>query len=228
MSGGGAMIEFFVGIWATIGVAAYGLQKLHRWRWRRLVAAMNDGDLERAESLWQQLIAKLTPPQRRSANVLYFEAGLLALREDWQAALAIFDLLRRSKHGTQAVMVMRARCLAELDRADDAMKAAEEALAAPGLTSALRASVLIAVGIVQLRRGEYARALATLEQPVALSQMKAIRASCSFYRGDALRALGQEQEAIQAYEHVAAIVPLSRRAAHARQRLTQAPPSGYR
>lgn len=235
------MIEFFAGMWALMIVGGYGFHHRYQWRWRRLMAAISEGDLERAERVWQGLLAKIPAAQRRSAYVLYFEAGLLALREDWQAALAIADLFSNSKarlfglssgrelqQYRHAGKSMRARCLAELGRIDEAMQTAEEALTAPGITPPLRAGVLVSVGIVQLRRGEYERALATLEQSVALSPMKGIQASSGFYRGEALRALGREQEAIQAYQRVIAIVPLSRRAAHARQRLTQAPPSEYR
>jgi tetratricopeptide (TPR) repeat protein len=229
MLAGGAAIGFFVGIWAVAGAAAYGYLHRYRSRWRGLAAAISDGDLERAETVWKGLIARLTPTQRRSASVLYYEAGLLGLREDWQAVLAIVEILSNSKDGPQAVtvMVMRARCLAELGRVDEAMKAAGEALFAPDITPMLRAGLMITEGLVQLRRGEYVRALATFER-VGPSPVKAIQASCSFHRADTLRALGREKEAIEAYRHVAAVLPLSRRAAHALQRLTEAPPGAYR
>jgi tetratricopeptide (TPR) repeat protein len=223
-----AAVEFFIGVWAAIGLFAYAVHTRHRRRYRLLVEAINDGDVDRAESLWRRVSIQLTAQQRRAANVLYCEACVLALREDWQAALTIVERLCAGKYAWLPVVSVRARCLAELDRGDEAMPIAEAALAVPDLAPVLRATLLITVGIVRLRRGEYEKALATLDQAASLSSMKGLQASSSFYRADALRALGREPEAIAAYERAAAMVPLSRRAAHAQKRLTQAPPSSYR
>jgi tetratricopeptide (TPR) repeat protein len=228
MSDVGAAAGFFVGVWGAIGVAVYGVQRWHRRRWRLLSEAISAGDVERADAIWQELVVRFTAAQRGTAQLRYYEAGLLALREDWQAALATLETLAAWKQGAEFVSGLRARCLAELGRTDDAIALAEATLTKPGLRRLTVASVRTTVGIVQLKRGEFARALTTLDEVAATSPANALLATVSFYRGEALRALGRFAEALQAYERTVAVVPLSRRAAHARERLRQSPPNSYR
>jgi len=221
--------ELLVGIWVT--VALFGLAAL-RWRdrsWRQLTHALAHGDVERAERHWRELQTRLGPRELEHPQVRYYEAGLLAIREDWQAALAASDELGEWREGAHVVAALRARCLAELGRAEEAMAAVADGLAAPELTPAARAALKVTGAIVQLQRREFVRALATLDDAAAtLPAQTAVQSTCSCYRGEVLRALGRHDEARQAWERTVTLVPRSRRAAHARERLAQPPPDAYR
>jgi tetratricopeptide (TPR) repeat protein len=216
-----------VGGFVAVGYGlSYWGRRRARDRWAQLREAMVSGDAERMEKLLASITEELTPGELRQVPVDYVEAVLLMMREDWQAALDRVERLQRVPPGQLAFL--RARCLAELGHTEEATTMAQAALGRPKISAEERAGTLVVLAIGLLQQRQFEKVLTTLAEAARASAGLGVQASCSFYRAEALRALGREAEARDAYQRTIDLVPRSRRAAHARERLAAAPPSAYR
>jgi predicted negative regulator of RcsB-dependent stress response len=198
-----------------------------RWHQSKMAASIGEGDVEAAQARWQQSLRPIYELQQQTIMLRYQDAVILVLREEWQAALDSVETLQAT--GVSAVLVksLRATCFAHLGRDAEAFTLASETLAAnevPGLRPALQTTIALAL----VHQSHPERALPRLDEVAEAASTPILRASCSFVRGDALRALGREDEARAAYERTAALAPLSRYAVRARQRLALVPPGAHR
>ena len=216
----------------TLGIGSWALARRHRNRakrsHRKLVLAVQAGDLTGARRHWQALQDALSPAQQQQAHNRLLETAVLILGEQWQDAQAIFENIPDDLPHGETTRSWRVRCLAELGQATRAIALAQEYLTASDSTPLRRAALLYSLGIAQLRAGMPESALRSLDEAATLLTDARIQAGYLLSRGDALRALGREAEAQAAWTSAIERAPKSAAAAKARARRGVAAPTAYR
>lgn len=224
----GLAVTAVIGLGAALG----GAQRLAvRRRSARFLDAYRRDDAETARRLWNAAIARVDERGRSHPRVRVWEAALQALEDRWDEAFATASAIdARALSGNErlALTGLRAGCLAQLGRADEAIDLLQQALGARALPSTTRGSLLRTLAVARLRAGRHEAALRACDEAAALSGSPVHAAALAFCRAEALRGLGREGEARAAYAEAQQRAPGSRFARRAAARLAAAPPSSYR
>jgi tetratricopeptide (TPR) repeat protein len=211
-----------------LGAAAWAYWWVSQQRWRRLAFALQWGDVADAQGRFERLWAKLDENARQHPRVQVFRALVLATDCQWREVLQIVENLARYKAMPDIELHRRGleiRCLAGLGRGEEAIALARDWLS---LSPPKALVPFYSLGIAQLHTRRCEGALASFAEVEQRARHDGLRASCAFYRAEALRSLGREAEARAAYELAAQRAPRSLSGQLARKRLDAPPPSTYR
>jgi tetratricopeptide (TPR) repeat protein len=218
-----ALGGIIVGGWALSSASTRARAR----RLQQLFDAIGWGDAERARRLWTRVQTELDPRLERQSLPQLIQAVILMLSDDWRGAQQIFASVSDTAT-TNVFHGARLRCLVELGDAQRAIELARTYLADDDLTPAGRASLQLALAVAHLRTAAPDKALRLVDELTPDLPHDGTRAAAQLVRGDALRALGREPEAVAAYQNAIALAPSSVSARHGRTRLTQSPPTAYR
>lgn len=227
LAGNGIAIALF-GI-TLLGSTSYAVSRL---RWRRLRLALINGDAARARALWRRVYAQLDGRARLHPRVQLWRAYVAVLGGHYAPALTILEGLTQVQLGAREEAArdsLRARCLAQGAHPESAIAVVDQARALPNLTADSKRALTEALAIARLRLRQPELALQAVDELLADPARTRSRASHLVVRGDALRMIGRESEARQAYDeslHASEHGTASWR--RARERLEQAPPHAYR
>jgi tetratricopeptide (TPR) repeat protein len=203
-------VAFMVSI-AACGLYELGRRLLFRSRMRALQRAVEAEDCAAAENELDKLVRKAKGAQA-TAVFASIRASIPLLDErfgEGRARLAALDVellppMLRAAYDNDVAWAM-----AHDGAAAEALPLAERAVATakPEAFAELAAATVGTLGVVQLKTGRAAEARATLERALALGGSKRMMATRAFYLGEALRELGQSDEAATSYDRAVRTMP---------------------